>query len=153
MWVPTVYLKMTNNTWPKFADSFSEGTFQLLQRWLHSRHLIEPVACGMLADCGQLWLTGKLRTQPTTFPDRNMPPMQADVSYQGCLPSCKLHSRSLTVGHTGKVCRLRMWSWDCAHVLHNLQIASAIWGIWECATQSWDCANYQIAWNIYIKSL
>ena len=39
------------------------------------------------------------------LPDRNMPPMEADATYQGCLPSCELHmhSRSLTVRRTGKV--------------------------------------------------
>ena len=58
-----------------------------------------------------------------------MPPMEVDAAYQGCLPSCELHSRSLTVGRTGKVRRLRTrvtQSPDCAHVLRNLQIACAI---------------------------
>ena len=40
-----------------------------------------------------------------TLPDCSMPPMEADTTYQGCLPSCKLHmhSRSLTVRCTSKV--------------------------------------------------
>ena len=39
------------------------------------------------------------------LPDCNMPPMEADATYQSCLPSCKLHmhSRSLTVRCTSKV--------------------------------------------------
>ena len=32
----------------------------------------------------------------------------------------------------------------------NLQIAYAIWGFSECITQSADCVNSDIAWNIYI---
>ena len=55
-----------------------------------------------------------------------MPPMEADAAYQGCLPSCELHSRSLAVGRTGKVRRL------CT-----------------CVTQSPDCTDSQIARNIY----
>ena len=38
-----------------------------------------------------------------TLPDRSMPPMEANAAYQGCLPSCKLNNRSLTVRLTGKV--------------------------------------------------
>ena len=37
------------------------------------------------------------------LPNHNMPPMEADAAYQGCLPSCKLHSWSLTVRQIGKV--------------------------------------------------
>ena len=39
------------------------------------------------------------------LPDCNMPPMEADTTYQSCLPSCKLHmhSRSLPVRCTSKV--------------------------------------------------
>ena len=40
-----------------------------------------------------------------------------------------------------------MWftqSRDCAHVLRNPEIAYAISGFQECATQSRDCANSQI---------
>ena len=65
-----------------------------------------------------------------------MPPMEVDAAYQGCLPSCELHSRSLTVGRTGKVRRLRTrvtQSPDCAHVLRNLEIR----------TQSRDSENAQ----------
>ena len=32
-----------------------------------------------------------------TLPDRSMPPMEADTVYEGCLPSCELHSRLFTV--------------------------------------------------------
>jgi len=28
--------------------------------------------------------------------------MEADIAYQGCLPTCELHSRLLTVRRTGK---------------------------------------------------
>ena len=42
-----MYLKMIDNTWQKLADSFSEGTFQLLLTQLDSTHLIEPVVCGI----------------------------------------------------------------------------------------------------------
>ena len=50
--------------------------------------------------------------------DRSMPPMEVDTAYQGCLPSCELHNRSLTVRRT-----VACGSWDCAHALHNLEIA------------------------------
>ena len=45
--VPAVYLKMTNNTHQRLADSFSEGMFQLLLTQLDSIHSIEPVVCGI----------------------------------------------------------------------------------------------------------
>ena len=100
--------------------------------------------------------------------DCSMPPiaMEADTAYQGYLPSCKLHSRSLTVGRTG-ACDLEiahMWftqsrdcarvtqSRDCAHVLRNPEIGCTISGFREYATQSRDCANSQIARNIYIHT-
>ena len=74
---------------------------------------------------GQLQSTGKLRTQPIyfffvahkhtsllTLPDHSMPPIatEADAIY---LPSCKLHSRSLTVGHTATgTCDLKIaYTW------------------------------------------
>ena len=38
-----------------------------------------------------------------TLRDRNIPSMHADGAYQGCLSSCKLRSRALTVSRTGKV--------------------------------------------------
>ena len=47
MRVPAVYLKMTNNTRQKLADSFSEGTFQLSQTPLDSIYTLEQVACGI----------------------------------------------------------------------------------------------------------
>ena len=52
-----------------------------------------------------------------TLPDCSMPPMEADTTYQGCLPSCKLHmhSRSLTVRCTSKVERLYI-----AHSNHTI---------------------------------
>ena len=148
-------------------------------------------------NCRWLWLTTIARqtlnatyssvvahqyTALLTLSDRNMSLIEADTSYQGCLPSCKLHSRSLAVKHTGKVCRLHMQimrSGDCGHVLHNLkiahtdcthviqfpdcahmlhnlesdlEIACSISGFWECATQSWDCTNSQIARNIYVSA-
>ena len=47
----------------------------------------------------------------------HIPLMEVDATYQGCLPSCELHSRSLSVGHTGTC------DPEIAHVLHNLEIA------------------------------
>ena len=44
--VPTVYLKMTNNTRQKLADSFSEDTFQLSLTWL-GIYTVEQLVCGM----------------------------------------------------------------------------------------------------------
>ena len=35
--------------------------------------------------------------------DRSMLSMEADAAFQGCLPSCKLHSRSLAVRRTRKI--------------------------------------------------
>ena len=61
-----------------------------------------------------------------TLPDRNMPPMEADAAYQGCLPSCELHSRSLTVGRTCVQAKFV----DCAHAISRLH---------TCVTQSLDC--------------
>ena len=78
-----------------------------------------------------------------------MSPMEADAAYQGCLPSCELHSRSLAVRHTGKVYRLRMrvtQSPDCAQVLHNLGILrmrNAISRLCTSVTQSRDSENAQ----------
>ena len=75
-----------------------------------------------------------------TLPDCNMPLIEAaDAAYQGCLPSCELHSRSLIVEHTGKVCRLRMQimqSWDCTRV-----------------TQSPDCARVTQSQDWLLMSL
>ena len=42
-----------------------------------------------------------LSKQQTDLSLHNMPPMEADAAYQGCLKSCELHSRSLAVGCTG----------------------------------------------------
>ena len=47
-WVPTVYLKMTVNTWQKLADSFSEGMFQLSLTRLDSTCMIKQVAVGCI---------------------------------------------------------------------------------------------------------
>ena len=58
---------------------------------------------------------------------------------------CRAYSRM-------RILRLRTWftqSRDCAHMLCNPEIACAISGFRECATQSQDCANSQIARNIY----
>ena len=44
-WVPAVYLKMTDKTRQNVADSFSEGTFQLLLTRLDGIYTIELVAC------------------------------------------------------------------------------------------------------------
>ena len=77
-----------------------------------------------------------------TLPDRNM---EAGAGYQGCLPSCELqiHSRRSVSGGLAK------WKFvDCACKLRDLEIAHvcyAISGFWECATQSRDRANSQIA--------
>ena len=52
----------------------------------------------------------------STLPDRNMPLMEADATNQGCLPFCKLHSRSLTV-----------MSGLHVHVHMTSQISQAYW--------------------------
>ena len=77
-----------------------------------------------------------------TPPDRNMSPMEAGTAYQGCLPSCKLHSRSLTVVSTGKVRRLRTCvtqSPDCTHVIQSPDCLLNV----EIRTQSRDSENAQ----------
>ena len=53
--------------------------------------------------------------------------MEVDAAYQGCLPSCKLHSRSLAVRCTG-ACDL-----EIAHMRY------AISRLRTCVTQSRDC--------------
>ena len=94
-----------------------------------------------------------------------MPPIEADAAYQGCLPSCELRGRSLALRRTGKVRSLLLWSWDCAHVVimqspncaHVLCISrSRLRTCYAISTQcnldtmqSRDCANSQIARNIY----
>ena len=146
---------MTNNIRQKLADSFSEGTFQLSLLQLHRIHLVEPVACGIMPT-SWLWPTTINRqtsnvtysssfayqyTALLTLRNRNMPLMEPDAAYQGCLPSCELY----TVDHSPlgvqaqAILRLRT---------HGLRIS----GFWECAAQSQDCANSQIARNIYISS-
>ena len=86
-----------------------------------------------------------------TLPGLDMPPMEANNTFQGCLPSYELHrhdSRSLTVRrHSMKVRRYRLHmqitrSWDCACLLCNFRI---------CATQFRDCTYCQIARNIYFE--
>ena len=47
MQVPAVYLKMTAKTRQNVADSFSEGTFQLLLTRLGSKYTMKLVACGI----------------------------------------------------------------------------------------------------------
>ena len=93
-----------------------------------------------------------------TLPDLNMPLMEANAAYQGCLPSSKPHShdsRSLTVrGCSIKIRRYRLYmqitqSQDCTHVAQSWGW-NTISGFWECATQYQDCTNFQIVWNIYI---
>ena len=77
------------------------------------------------------------------LPDRNMPPMEVDAAYQGCLPSCELHSRSFTVGRTGAgtydleiVHSWFMQSQGCTHVLCNLEIAHTCYAISRLPVQS-----------------
>ena len=144
---------MTKNTWQKLADSFSEGMFQLslptlvytqLNQWYVAYKLTVANYNRqanfehdlLLFHCSSTHsITHSSRSQYAhqhialpTLPDRSMPPMEAYTTYQGCLPSCELHSRSLAVGR----------SWDCAHMLRNPEIAYTISGFWECATQSQD---------------
>ena len=62
--------------------------------------------------------------------------MEADAAYQGCLPSCELHSRSLAVRRTcaSDLEIVHMWftqSWDCAHALRNLCEAVLIFAFWS----------------------
>ena len=71
-----------------------------------------------------------------------MPPMEADAAYQGCLSSCELHSRLLAVGRAGAS------DLEIAHVLRNPEIACTISGFRECAMQSRDYTNSQIARNM-----
>ena len=93
-----------------------------------------------------------------TLPDCNMPPMEADAAYQGCLPLFELHSRSLTVRLSSKFadCACKSHNLEIAHVCYTisrLTVQSRDWnatsGFWECTTQSWDCTNSQIARNKY----
>ena len=65
--------------------------------------------------------------------------MKPDATYQECLPSCELHSRSLAVGHTGA---------SDLEIVHTCVTQSP-----ECAMQSRDCANSQIARNIYTSKI
>ena len=61
--------------------------------------------------------------------------MEADAAYQGCLPSCELHSRSLTVGRTGTrdleiahtLCDRKIaHPQDSENAQHNLEIAQIL---------------------------
>ena len=71
-----------------------------------------------------------------TLPDHNMPPIEADATYQGYLSSCdKLHSHSSRLPtvrrYSIKVCVYNlcvkiMQSWDSAHVLCCLWIGCVI---------------------------
>ena len=54
--------------------------------------------------------------------------MEADAAYQGCLPSCELHSRSLDVGRTDAC---------------DLEIAYTCYVISRLPAQSWDSENAQ----------
>ena len=77
-----------------------------------------------------------------TLPDRSMPPMEADTAYQGCLPvsytvdhslfGIQVHARLRTHG---------LRNLEIVHTSHNPEIACAISGFRECATQSRDCTN------------
>ena len=81
--------------------------------------------------------------------DRNMPPMEADAAYQGCLPSCELHSRSLDVGRTDAcdleiaytcyvIPRLPAQSRDSENAQRNLEIAQILrlHGTYTCTLNS-----------------
>ena len=48
-----------------------------------------------------------------TLPDPSILPMETDATYQGCLPSCELHSRSLNVGLQAKFKVRRMRMYEC----------------------------------------
>ena len=73
--------------------------------------------------------------------------MHAILFRDGCLPSCELHSRSLTVRRK-VACR----SWDCAHVVYAISrlrkhVVYAISRLHTRVTQSWDCLrNLGILW-------
>ena len=68
-----------------------------------------------------------------------MPPMEADAAYQGCLPSCELHSRSLAIGRTG-ACDLEI----ALRGLRNLEIAHILcYAIPRLPAQSRDSENAQ----------
>ena len=78
-----------------------------------------------------------------------MPPMEADTTYQRCLPSCELHSRSLDVGRTDTcdleiaytcyvIPRLPAQSWDSENAQRNLEIVQnlRLHGTYTCALKS-----------------
>ena len=73
-----------------------------------------------------------------TLLDCSMPPIEADTAYQGCLPTCELHSRSSLSGiQVHAILRLR------TRGLCNLQIAHMCYVISRSPVQSWDSENAQ----------
>ena len=115
----------------KLADSFSEGMFQLSLTQLDTIQSIEPVACGIYIS----WLWPTMINRQTsnatyssaayqyTLPDRSMPSKEADTAYQGCLPSCKLHSRPFW--HC-QAYRQSSNIVDCTSISHNLEIGHVL---------------------------
>ena len=70
-----------------------------------------------------------INTQHYPLQDPNMPPMEADATYQGCLPFCELHrhdSRFLTVRRYSIKVRVHTRCSDCTNVLCNLWIGCVI---------------------------
>ena len=120
---------MTKNTWQKLTDSFSEGMFQLSLPQLDSIQLIEPVVCGIYANCGQLWLTGKLRTRPTPLP------LLINTQHYSLfkIVICLLWRQTpLIKDIVDSACATQ--SQDCAHMLHAISRLPA---------QSQDSENVQ----------
>ena len=139
--VPALYLKMTNNTRQKLADSFSDDTFPLSLPQLDSHTFNWTSSVWHIS---WLWPTMIDRqTSNVTYSSAVAHQYTAllTLPYQGCLPSCELHSRSLAVGGTG-ACDLEIahtWltqSRDCAHVLRISRLHTRV-------TQSQDSENAQ----------
>ena len=121
------------------------------------------------ADCGQLRLTGNFKrdllfccSSKHSITHSSRSQYVSFTAYQGCLPSCELHSRSLAVERT-VACDLEIahprftQSQDCAHVLRNLEIVHKCYATPRLPAQSRDSENEQrnleIARNIYILPL
>ena len=113
---------MTKNTWQKLADSSREGTFQLSLPQFCCIHSNQWYVAYKLT--GQLGSTGKLWTWPTPLL------LLINTQHYSSIPLA-VGAYDLEIAHTRF-----MQSRDWAHA---------------CVMQSWDCANSQIVWNIYVS--
>ena len=79
----------------------------------------------LLFRCSSTHSIAYQHTALLTLQDCSMSPMEVDAAYQGCLSSCKLHSRSFAVRHTG-ACDLEIvhtWftqSRECTHMVYAI---------------------------------